>query len=343
MSYTIDVYRARARAGRACSTSRCSELLPAARRRPDRARQRVPAAAAGRAAARRRRTSARCLALILWSATSRRRAIADNLAQRWSIRCSPTPAAHGAATCCSPRCGYSVQIYCDFSGYTDMAIAVAGLLGFALAQNFDAPYLRHEHPASSGGAGTSACRPGCATTCTSRSAATAAAPARTYREPDDHDAARRAVARRQLDLRGVGRRATALRAGRAPPWPSLLPRRAPRRAAAPACAVLELGGHACAGSSPASRCSAATASQTFGALLRASSLARGRRARHAALVAARAARRAARRHLLRARACSSGVPRAAPALGYAFLLGVAASVLLFFTPVSSAPFIYFQF
>jgi alginate O-acetyltransferase complex protein AlgI len=36
---------------------------------------------------------------------------------------------------------YAVQIYCDFSGYSDMAIAVAGLLGFQLVVNFDAPYL----------------------------------------------------------------------------------------------------------------------------------------------------------------------------------------------------------
>jgi alginate O-acetyltransferase complex protein AlgI len=36
---------------------------------------------------------------------------------------------------------YHVQIYCDFSGYTDMAIAVAGLLGYTLPRNFDFPYL----------------------------------------------------------------------------------------------------------------------------------------------------------------------------------------------------------
>jgi alginate O-acetyltransferase complex protein AlgI len=36
---------------------------------------------------------------------------------------------------------YAVQIYCDFSGYTDMAIAVAGLLGFRLRANFNHPYL----------------------------------------------------------------------------------------------------------------------------------------------------------------------------------------------------------
>ncbi|MGA9038892.1 MAG: MBOAT family O-acyltransferase, partial [Terriglobales bacterium] len=36
--------------------------------------------------------------------------------------------------------GYAVQIYCDFSGYTDIAIGLAMLLGFRFPQNFDAPY-----------------------------------------------------------------------------------------------------------------------------------------------------------------------------------------------------------
>jgi alginate O-acetyltransferase complex protein AlgI len=36
---------------------------------------------------------------------------------------------------------YSIQIYCDFSGYTDMAIATAALLGYELTKNFDAPYF----------------------------------------------------------------------------------------------------------------------------------------------------------------------------------------------------------
>ncbi len=35
---------------------------------------------------------------------------------------------------------YSVQIYADFSGYTDMAIGLALLLGFKFPQNFDSPY-----------------------------------------------------------------------------------------------------------------------------------------------------------------------------------------------------------
>jgi len=36
--------------------------------------------------------------------------------------------------------GYAIQIYCDFSGYTDMAIGLALLIGFRFPQNFDAPY-----------------------------------------------------------------------------------------------------------------------------------------------------------------------------------------------------------
>ena len=42
--------------------------------------------------------------------------------------------------CSSPSTGYAVQIYCDFSGYTDIAIGLALLLGFRFPQNFDAPY-----------------------------------------------------------------------------------------------------------------------------------------------------------------------------------------------------------
>lgn len=36
--------------------------------------------------------------------------------------------------------GYSVQVYCDFSGYTDVAIGIAMLLGFYLPKNFNSPY-----------------------------------------------------------------------------------------------------------------------------------------------------------------------------------------------------------
>ncbi|RGN49849.1 MULTISPECIES: MBOAT family protein [unclassified Bacteroides] len=36
--------------------------------------------------------------------------------------------------------GYAMQIYCDFSGYSDMAIGIALLLGFRFPINFNSPY-----------------------------------------------------------------------------------------------------------------------------------------------------------------------------------------------------------
>ncbi len=35
---------------------------------------------------------------------------------------------------------YTIQILCDFSGYTDLAIGIARLMGFRLPQNFESPY-----------------------------------------------------------------------------------------------------------------------------------------------------------------------------------------------------------
>jgi D-alanyl-lipoteichoic acid acyltransferase DltB (MBOAT superfamily) len=36
--------------------------------------------------------------------------------------------------------GFTLQIYCDFSGYSDIAQGVALMMGFRLPDNFDAPY-----------------------------------------------------------------------------------------------------------------------------------------------------------------------------------------------------------
>ena len=36
--------------------------------------------------------------------------------------------------------GYAVQIYCDFSAYSDMAIGLAALLGYRFPHNFNQPY-----------------------------------------------------------------------------------------------------------------------------------------------------------------------------------------------------------
>jgi len=52
-----------------------------------------------------------------------------------------SPAAYNASSAWLGVLFYGIQIYCDFSGYTDMAIASARLLGYELPINFRFPYL----------------------------------------------------------------------------------------------------------------------------------------------------------------------------------------------------------
>ncbi len=51
------------------------------------------------------------------------------------------PADYSSASITVAVVCYAVQIYCDFSGYSDMAIGTARLLGYELCENFRFPYL----------------------------------------------------------------------------------------------------------------------------------------------------------------------------------------------------------
>lgn len=51
------------------------------------------------------------------------------------------PAAYSAFSLWQGVLAYAVQIYCDFSGYSDMAMGIARILGFELPPNFRLPYL----------------------------------------------------------------------------------------------------------------------------------------------------------------------------------------------------------
>ena len=51
------------------------------------------------------------------------------------------PGSYGNAAVWMAVIGFAIQIYCDFSGYTDMAIGSAHLLGYKLTRNFNMPYL----------------------------------------------------------------------------------------------------------------------------------------------------------------------------------------------------------
>ena len=66
--------------------------------------------------------------------------IADNVAL-FVDNVFASPGEHGALTLWCGAWGFALQIYCDFSAYTDMALGAARAFGFKLPENFDAPYL----------------------------------------------------------------------------------------------------------------------------------------------------------------------------------------------------------
>lgn len=66
--------------------------------------------------------------------------ISDFLAQAIINDSFATPGSYGALDMAGGVYGYAIRIYADFSGYTDMAIGLALLLGFRLPQNFELPY-----------------------------------------------------------------------------------------------------------------------------------------------------------------------------------------------------------
>jgi D-alanyl-lipoteichoic acid acyltransferase DltB (MBOAT superfamily) len=66
--------------------------------------------------------------------------IADFLATTIVDPVFATPAAYSSGDTAVAVYGYAAQIYCDFSGYTDIAIGLAMLLGFRFPQNFASPY-----------------------------------------------------------------------------------------------------------------------------------------------------------------------------------------------------------
>lgn len=66
--------------------------------------------------------------------------VANLLATRLVDPVFANPRLYSAPDVLAAIYGYAVQIYADFSGYTDIAIGCALLLGFQFPQNFDRPY-----------------------------------------------------------------------------------------------------------------------------------------------------------------------------------------------------------
>ncbi len=139
ISYVVDVARGDARAARdpldvflyiaffphlvAGPIVRAAHFLPqlAAPLRPDR----VPLVMAG---------------LLILGGLFKKTIVANGLATGLVDPVFADPAAHGALDLWLATYGYAVQIYCDFSAYSDIAIGVAALLGFHFPRNFDQPY-----------------------------------------------------------------------------------------------------------------------------------------------------------------------------------------------------------
>ncbi|WP_300486207.1 MBOAT family O-acyltransferase [Flavobacterium sp.] len=66
--------------------------------------------------------------------------ISDYISINFVDRVFDAPSSYTAFENLMASYGYAIQIYCDFSGYSDMAIGVALLLGFKLPTNFRTPY-----------------------------------------------------------------------------------------------------------------------------------------------------------------------------------------------------------
>ena len=78
--------------------------------------------------------------LLILSGLFKKVVISNMLATRLVEPVFSVPRSFAAADTLLAVYGYAAQIYCDFSGYTDIAIGCALLLGFRLPRNFNAPY-----------------------------------------------------------------------------------------------------------------------------------------------------------------------------------------------------------
>ncbi|TGY87555.1 MBOAT family protein [Marinicauda algicola] len=77
--------------------------------------------------------------LIAWG-LFKKTVIAAEIADRLVDPVFYAPSEYGPVDLLFGAYGYAVQIYCDFSAYSDIAIGVAALLGYRFARNFDQPY-----------------------------------------------------------------------------------------------------------------------------------------------------------------------------------------------------------
>jgi D-alanyl-lipoteichoic acid acyltransferase DltB (MBOAT superfamily) len=138
MSYVIDIYRRRAAPATLLDMTllmsffphlvagpivRASHLIPQFQRVPEITRS----------------MAAMGISLIVWG-LFKKAVIASDLATGLVDPVFFDPSAHSGPDLAAAAYGYAVQIYCDFSAYSDMAIGLAALLGYRFPHNFNQPY-----------------------------------------------------------------------------------------------------------------------------------------------------------------------------------------------------------
>jgi D-alanyl-lipoteichoic acid acyltransferase DltB (MBOAT superfamily) len=138
ISYVVDVYRGETRAASLGDVAILQAFFPHLVAGPIvRANELLPQLRAPRDP---RALLAGPAFLLIAGGLVKKTVVADELARRVVDPVFSDPGAHSGAEVMLAVYGFAAQIYCDFSGYTDMAIGLALLLGFRLPQNFDRPY-----------------------------------------------------------------------------------------------------------------------------------------------------------------------------------------------------------
>ncbi|HQR79493.1 MAG TPA: MBOAT family O-acyltransferase [Actinomycetota bacterium] len=138
ISYVVDVYRGRAPLAKPIDTAVYLSFFPHLVAGPIvRATEFIPQLATPRSP---RNIPAAPALFLIGGGLIKKVVLADFLAVNLVDPVFGSPQAFGAVDTGVAVLGYAAQIYCDFSGYTDIAIGLAMLLGFWFPQNFDQPY-----------------------------------------------------------------------------------------------------------------------------------------------------------------------------------------------------------
>jgi D-alanyl-lipoteichoic acid acyltransferase DltB (MBOAT superfamily) len=138
ISYTVDVYRRLIEPARTIDVGLYLSFFPHLVAGPIvRAREFIPQLQSARDP---RKVAVGAGVALIVIGLVKKVAIADYLAREIVDPVFGVPQAYSAPDAILATYAYAVQIFCDFSGYTDIAIGLALLMGFVFPQNFDRPY-----------------------------------------------------------------------------------------------------------------------------------------------------------------------------------------------------------